>query len=257
MELRGLIGSFYRLCEWIMRISITNILWMICSSPFFFFVFAYLFSPPESPITIRGTFFWMAVTAPFTLFPATAALFTTTRKWVMGDVDVPLFRTFMRGLRDNFVQALIGGLVYVVFALILYFNYQFYADKKGLMGVIAILFLVFSVFLFASIFHFFSVMTHFHMKITQVIKNAIVLTFGNPLSSIFLIVANVAIIFICLWNISFLLPVLIMGVAVGYVSFWQFYRTFLKIQTLREKEEAEALQEDGEPTEPDEQVTKR
>lgn len=54
----------------------------------------------------------MAVLAPLTLFPATSAMFTVVRKWVMGDTDTGVFRTFFKGYKENYKQSLIGGIFY-------------------------------------------------------------------------------------------------------------------------------------------------
>src|SRR5690625_1995366 len=63
----GLSGRLYRICEVITKFAYVNILW---------FVFTLL------SLIIFG------------FMPATVALFSVTRKWVMGDMDVPVFSTF-------------------------------------------------------------------------------------------------------------------------------------------------------------------
>ena len=40
-------------------------------------------------------------------------MFTVARKWVMGEMDVPLFHTFFRDYKENYVQSMIGGIIYI------------------------------------------------------------------------------------------------------------------------------------------------
>ncbi len=134
MEFRGVMGGFYRISEWIMRLSVINLLWIFCAIPFFFLGILLLNSTTEQ--MVYQTLFLMAVVSPFTLFPSTAAMFSVARKWVTGDEDVPLFKTFFRGYKSNFVQAMIGGFIYLLFGAILYANFQFYGNQSGLFGIL-------------------------------------------------------------------------------------------------------------------------
>ena len=42
MEMRGMMGGFYKLSEWIMRLSVTNVLWLLTSFPFWLMVISLL-----------------------------------------------------------------------------------------------------------------------------------------------------------------------------------------------------------------------
>ena len=103
MEMKGMMGGFYKISEWIMRLSVTNILWIICSIPFVFVLFPIFFADTTDQVTSNLIF--SAIIAPFTLFPATAALFLVARKWVMGEVDAPLLRTFFKNYKESYLQA--------------------------------------------------------------------------------------------------------------------------------------------------------
>jgi uncharacterized membrane protein YesL len=47
----------------------------------------------------------------FGLLPATAAMFAVARKWAMGEVDVPIFRTFWSSYRKEFWKVHTLGVV--------------------------------------------------------------------------------------------------------------------------------------------------
>lgn len=253
MEFRGVMGGLYRISEWIMRLSVINLLWILCSSPVFFFALMGLVS--QSADALKATLPIIAILAPFTLFPATSAMFTVARKWVTGEEDVPLLKTYFRGYKENYVQSMVGGIFFVLIFVIIAVNYFFYLKQGSSLKVLAVLFIAFTVIVVISLFNFFSIMVHLHMKILQILKNAILITIGNPINSIVLLLCNGAIVYICMTKFNFFLVVFFMGSIVATFSFWQFNRSFTKLQIkqqeLEEKEqqklaEAEAGEEDAE-----------
>ncbi|NEW08730.1 DUF624 domain-containing protein [Paenibacillus sp. SYP-B3998] len=250
MEFRGVMGGLYRISEWIMRLSVINLLWLICSIPVFFFAFMGLVS--QSTDAFMSTLPFIAILAPFTLFPATAAMFAVARKWVTGEEDVPLFKTFFRGYKDNYVQSMVGGIFFVIIFAVIVVNYFFYLKQGSSLKVLAVLFIAFTVIMIIALFNFFSILVHLHMKILQIVKNAILITIGNPINSIVMLLCNGAIVYICLTKLNMFLVVFFMGSIVATFSFWQFNRSFTKLQTkqqeLEEKEQqrlAEAAAEEA------------
>ncbi|MBD0381123.1 YesL family protein [Paenibacillus sedimenti] len=251
MEFRGVMGGLYRISEWIMRLSVINLLWILCSIPVFFFGFMGLVS--QSPDALMSTLPILAILTPFTLFPATAAMFTVARKWVTGEEDVPLLKTFFRGYKENYVQSMVGGLLYVLIYTIIIVNYFFYIKQGSTLKVLAVLFIAFTVIITISLFNFFSIMVHLHMKILQIVKNSILITIGNPINSIVMLLCNGVIVYVCLTKLNFFLVVFFMGSIMATFSFWQFNRSFTKLQMkqqeLEEKEQqklAEAQAEEAE-----------
>jgi uncharacterized membrane protein YesL len=255
LEFRGVMGGLYRISEWIMRLSVINLLWMLCSIPVFFFGFMGLVS--QSPDALMSTLPILAILAPFTLFPATAAMFTVARKWVTGEEDVPLLKTYFRGYKENYLQSMIGGIFFIIIFTIIVVNYFFYIKQGSSLKILAVLFIAFTVIVTIALFNFFSILVHLHMKILQIVKNAILITIGNPINSIVMLICNGVIVYICLTKLNFFLVVFFMGSLVATFSFWQFNRSFTKLQMkqqeLEEKEqqklleaqEEEAQKEDG------------
>lgn len=111
MEFKGAMGGLYRITEWISRIAFSNILWGICSIPFLFMVVMKVImygsgqGGPNEQITLNWA---IGILAPFTVFPATSALFNVVRKWVMGNTDVSTFRTFFKGIKRIISKACLG-----------------------------------------------------------------------------------------------------------------------------------------------------
>ncbi|GCL71045.1 DUF624 domain-containing protein [Paenibacillus naphthalenovorans] len=232
MEFRGMMGGFYRISEWIMRLSVINILWVICAIPFFLLGLVLLQSQTGDQVV--QTLFLMAVVSPFTIFPSTAAMFTVARKWLTGEEDVPLLKTFFRGYKENFLQSMLGGFIYILLGVILYTNFRFYGSQTGVFGVLRFLVLSLTVVLMISLFHFFSIMTHLHMKLFQIVKNAILITIGNPIRSLSMMVLNVIILYVSFAIFTFLIP-FFMGSFIAIVSFWHFNLIFGKLQEKQQE----------------------
>ncbi len=204
MEMRGMMGGFYKISEWIMRLSVTNILWILCSIPFVFFLFtALVLSQDESQL--YSTLILGAVVAPFTFFPATAALYAVVRKWIMGEVDAPLLKTFFRGYKDNYVQSMFGGLLYTLLFVIMFVDYKVYLNELNNFQLLSYVFIGLMFLLFVSMFNFFSMMVHYHMKLFQLIKNAILITIGRPFRSLSTVIVSGGILFVS-FQFTFLIP---------------------------------------------------
>jgi uncharacterized membrane protein YesL len=238
-----MMGGLYRISEWIMRLSVINVLWIICSIPVVFLVLMGMTS------TLEGAFVsflpLIAILTPFTVFPATAAMYAVARKWVTGEEDVPLLKTFFRGYKENYLQSMIGGIVFILIFVLIYVNYRFYLGQgKSILQILSVIFIAFTVVMMAAIFNFFSIMVHLHMKIGQIIKNAVLITIGSPINSVVLIICNGVIFYISIAKFTFLIP-FFMGSISATFSFWQFHRSFQKIQTkqqqLEERERENAV----------------
>ncbi|GGG15441.1 YesL family protein [Paenibacillus abyssi] len=240
MEMRGLMGGFYKISEWIMRLSVTNVLWIICSLPFVFFLAtALLFSENESQL-FSGLIV-AAVVAPFTFFPATAALYAVVRKWVMGDTDVPLFKTYFKGYKENYVQSMFGGILYTLLYTIMFVDYRVYLNELNSLQILSFIFIGLIFLLFVSMFNYFSMMVHYHMKTFQLLKNAILITIGKPFRSLSTVIISGAIVFFSM-QFTFLIP-FFMGSMIALVSFYNFHLIFLKLKEQQEKAAEQAQEE--------------
>lgn len=245
MEMKGLMGGFYRISEWIMRFSVTNLLWLLTSIPVWFFILSMLMNEELDLAILQSTFVIVAIIAPFTLFPSTSAMFSLARKWLTGDEDAPLFKTFFINYRRNYVQSMLAGILYMIIFITLFVNYQFYMGLENNFQLIAPLFLAFMLVASISVFNFFSLQSHLHMKTIALLKNALLLTIGKPITSILIVVTNVSIIYISFSFFNAFLAFFFMGSLVAYMTFFHFQRMFQKIQDKQE-EMAEAEQQKAE-----------
>ncbi len=245
LEFRGLTGGIYRLTEWIMRLSGTNLLWVICSVPFLFILYMRLAIDPQY-VNEAVTLNWaLGILAPVTLFPATSAMFTVARKWVMGEPDVKIIRTFFKGYKENYKQSLVGGLFYTLLFVVMYVDITVYMVQFRNMQLFGILMLILMILLFVSLFNFFSMVTHYHMKIGGILKNAILLTLLRPFRVFSTLLGAIAVIYICFTYMPVLI-VIFAGSVIAWFAFFNFYATFTKMQEQAKKRE-EAQNADQEP----------
>lgn len=243
LEFRGLTGGIYRLTEWIMRISGTNLLWVLCSAPFLFILYMRLAIDPQY-VNEALTLNWaLGILAPLTLFPATSAMFTVTRKWVMGEPDVKIFRTYFRGYKENYKQSLVGGIFYTLLFVVMYVDITVYMVQFRNMQLFGILMLILMILLFVSLFNFFSMVAHYHMKIGGILKNAILLTLLRPFRVFSTLIGAIAVIYIC-WTYMPVLYVIAAGSVIAWFAFLNFYATFQKMQDQAKKREEEQNSKD-------------
>lgn len=224
-------SGFYKVTEWIMRISGSNLLWILCASPFLFFVLTGLLS---TDIDMWIQIAWiLAILAPFTLFPATAALFSVTRKWVMGESDVSVIKTYFKGYKENYKQSMLGGIFYTLLFIIMIVDYNVYMKQFANMQIIGIIMLIFLILLSVSLFNFFSLVSHYHLKTSHLIKNAVLLTILRPFRVLSTVLCVVALGFITMrftWLILFGF-----GTLTAFVAFYNFYISYNKLQEKVEK----------------------
>lgn len=235
MEYKGFMGGFYRITEWIMRISGSNLLWLLCSSPFMLVlamkVLLLLQTPTPPPETLS---IWiMGILAPFTLFPATAALFSVTRKWVMGEGDLSIIKVYFKGYKENYKQSMIGGIFYTLLFAIMYVDYRVYMTQMDNLQIIGMVMLFFLLLLSLSLFNFFSLVAHYHLGAFQLIKNAILFTILRPFRTISTLICAGVLAFLTMrygWLIFFGF-----GSLTSVVAFYNFYIAYNKIQEKVER----------------------
>lgn len=93
MDHDGSMSRMLRMCEWVMRLAYTNLLWLL--------------------FTLLGL-------GIFGFMPATTALFSVMRKWIQGHEQVSVFQTFWKVYREEFVRSNVIGVVLVIIGTIIY-----------------------------------------------------------------------------------------------------------------------------------------
>jgi len=177
--MEGMMKSFYTISLWLARLMYVNILWIL--------------------FTIVG----LGVVG---FYPSTTAMFAVIRKWVLGDRDIPVFKTFWSNYKREFVKSNILGIFISIFAFIMYSSLNIISSVtipslKVLYipnGLVTLLFLL-------TVLYIFPVFVHYDVKLTKVAKNAFIIMTINPISTFCMVVLTGFLLFI-IYKIPGLIP---------------------------------------------------
>ncbi|MBS4197541.1 YesL family protein [Lederbergia citri] len=162
MEMKGFLGGLYKLGDWIIRLIYVNFLWIIF-------------------ILVGGVVFG--------IMPSTAALFSVMRKWMREEIDLPVFKTYWQGFKQEFAKSNMIGLTLGILLLIFYIDYRVILISKGTSFQILALLLIIILFLFCLMcLYIFPVFVSYEMKLLNYFKYSFLFAFASPLSTIIMIV---------------------------------------------------------------------
>lgn len=158
-------GNLYRLCDWFYRLAFLNLLWIA--------------------FTLAGFIL-------FGIFPSTTAVFTVIRKWLRGEKDVPLVRTFLQSYRKEFFHSNRLCLLFGLAACILYVDLKFVQTLQGAAFIFltSIFSLMIILFVFTLIY-IFPVYVHYEMRTLLYFRQAFFIAIVNPFQTILLVLASV------------------------------------------------------------------
>lgn len=131
-------------------------------------------------------FLWLFFSAiglfAFGLFPATIALFTITRQFLL-DIDKPITQTFWEVYKTEWVRgngyAVISYIIVLILAIDFYAIYMFDSLSILLIPTFIIAFII-----FGTLFFFFPVYVHFDLAFLPMIKQAFLFTITSPFTVI-------------------------------------------------------------------------
>ncbi|WP_332696088.1 YesL family protein [Halalkalibacter lacteus] len=206
MPNQGVIGGFYRVSEWIMRLAYINILWIL--------------------FTIIGLIF-------LGFMPATVAMFTIIRKWLMGEEDTPIFKLFLTTYKKEFIKVNLLGLIMFAIGYILYIDLQFLSQVSGMLQYILTAGLIIIGFFFLiMVVYIIPVYVHYDLKFFQYLRHSILIGFLSPLMTLVL-GATLLIAYYLFMFIPGLIPVF--GASVfGFISMGSAYFAFKRLGTRKQ-----------------------
>lgn len=197
----------YRISEWIMRFAFVNVLWIGFTCLGFI---------------ILG------------FFPSTMAMFSVVRKWIMGESDIPVFKTFWNTFKSEWTKSnILGGLLAGMTILILIdlFVIKQHTSELLLQWSKYPLFLL--VVIFAMLlFYVFPTYVHYDIPLLQVLKNSFLIMLLNPFYNLVMIVSLVLLFFV--GRLSPPLIIIFGGSGSAFIIMWSCYQSFLNIQRKKE-----------------------
>ena len=151
-----LINRIYSISNWILKICYVNLLW--------------------------GAFI-VAGLIVFGFFPATVALFTICRKWVLGDKDSPIFSTFWSVYKKEFLASNLLGFLLLFIGAVLYADLLMIQQTTiAVLHYLYVPLLLICGFYLSTVLSFFPMYVHYDSKGLYAIKNALLIGLIAPLS---------------------------------------------------------------------------
>jgi uncharacterized membrane protein YesL len=170
MDTSGFLGSFNKLLEWISRLAFLNLLWISFS--------------------LLGLII-------FGFFPATVAMFAVARKWMLGNDEMSIFKTFWTAYKREFLKSNILGVIILAIGLILYIDFQFVLhSSSSFVSILYVPFFIITLIAISCVFYIIPIFVHYDMKISQVIKNSFFVMIMNPLSTFYMLIGSFGICFV-------------------------------------------------------------
>ncbi|MRH41928.1 DUF624 domain-containing protein [Aquibacillus halophilus] len=207
MNFLGYQGGLFKLFEWISKFAYVNVLWMAFS------------------------FIGLII---FGFFPATIAMFTIVRKWIMGDTDISIFKQFWSIYKQEFIKSNLLGLLLILVAGIIYVNLIYIEANTGNLLVLTHIPLYLFMFAFIlTVIYLFPVYVHYDVKFFQMFKNSFLIMIINPIYTLMMILGIIG----TYYGLS-LVPGLIFffgGSALTYIIMWPSYQAFQKVEKKKEK----------------------
>ncbi|MEK3890043.1 YesL family protein [Bacillus sp. FSL K6-3431] len=153
---RGLAGVFFGVSEWIFRVMYVHILWVV--------------------FTILGL-------GIFGFMPATSAVFSVIRKWLMKEDDISIFPYFYQTYKSSWKSSNLIGLVMLIIGGFLYIDIKV-SQEFLKFAPLHICLLIISFVFFLTCLYLFPVFSHYKLKPLQYIKQSFLLAFSQPLYTI-------------------------------------------------------------------------
>lgn len=202
-----------KVCEVISRMAYVNLLWIF--------------------FTILGLIF-------FGIMPATVALFAVTRKWMMGEQDIPVFKTFWQTYRKEFMKSNLLGIILFAIGYIIYIDLT-YLPAGGIFQFIRWGLIVCGLLYVIILLYIFPIYVQYEWKKRLYIKYALLLGASHPHYTLLMLIGIAA-----LYYISATIPGLIPFFSIALLShivMWTAFRVIKRVeagQIVSEEEDVKA-----------------
>ena len=201
MNGKGMVSSLDSVLQWITRIVMLNLLW-------------FLFS-------VFGLF-------ALGIFPATAAALGISKKWINGEQDIPVYKTFKKNYKEEFKPSNKVGWIFTLIGLVLFVNYRVIASEEKEFWVGTIFGFYFIVFLYIiTVVWLFPLLIHYKNHWFQYLKTGLVIGLVKIHYTIAIYLVGITIIYISL-KYPGIIPFFSIGIFV-IIWYWLSLQVFEKI----------------------------
>ncbi|MDC3423143.1 DUF624 domain-containing protein [Aquibacillus sp. 3ASR75-11] len=146
--------KFNQIVYWMLKIAYINLLWI---------------------------FFTVIGLIAFGIFPATAAMFAITRKWIiLEERDFKIFQTFWSFYRQDFFKLNGFALIFIVIGYFLYYDVSFLQLNSGSFRFLIPVVMLIAISYVITLLFFFPVFVHFKLKFFQYMKQSFLIALTSP-----------------------------------------------------------------------------
>ncbi|MBO1511180.1 YesL family protein [Metabacillus bambusae] len=186
--------------DWAIRLAYLNFLWILFS--------------------VMGLFL-------LGIFPATAAMFTVIRKWMLKE-QVSVFHTFKKSYRKEFTDANILGWLLLLIGIFIYIDFVFLTVMNGIIFTILLFVLISVTFIYLSIvLYIFPVFVHFKLKKLEYVKYAFIISLSYPHHTILMLLGTIVLIAVFI-TFPMLFPFIVVS-SFGCLTMYISKRVFQKV----------------------------
>ncbi|MBM7570213.1 YesL family protein [Aquibacillus albus] len=233
MQFNGLMKGIYWITDWITKLTITNLLWIVFNIPIVFMVLNLLVAETVGQLIAVGI--TIVALSPFVFFPATTAMFAVVRRWVMGDKEISIVKSYWKYYKENYKRSILMGLILGILWFIYAIDYYYFTVHVN--QSLTIVLVIFALLLSVFTVHTISNSVHYDTKLSASFKNAVLITIGSPLLSILISLFNGALVYVSFTHATFLIP-FFMGSVIAFISFSAYYTMYLKVEALKQQQQA-------------------
>lgn len=216
-------GGFYQISEWIARFAVVNLLWLLGNLPIILIIIN--MTIVDTPGLLPISSLVLVILAPFLFFPSTAAMFASVRDWILNKENQSHWKSFWGYYKDNYKKSMILGLILTVAWVVVIVDIYYFSQENV---VLMFAFGALSILLFVYTINLFSVMAHYEMKVSLMMKRAFLFTVGSPLLGVIIILSSIVILYVSVNGLQFLL-LFFSGSLISFVSFSAFYKFYTKL----------------------------
>lgn len=124
-------------------------------------------------------------------FPATVAMFTIARRWIKGNRDEPIIKTFLLLFKSHMLKANIIGYIITIGGVVLYVDYLLVRNLDGSFQLTMMLLLIPVSFYYLMVtFFVFPVYVHYEIRLMECFKYAFIIGASYPLRTIYMAFAT-------------------------------------------------------------------
>lgn len=164
------VNRIYSATEWISKFAYINLLWLAFSLV---------------GLVVLG------------FFPATISMFTIIRKWIKGEGDIPIFRTFWSTYKSEFLRSNGLGLIVAIIGRLMVVDFVFLKNMgNSFTNVLQIPLYLFAFVIVMTMFYLFPVYVHYELKLIQIFKNSFLIMIIHPLENLVMIAGIIALFFV-------------------------------------------------------------